>query len=843
MLNIQIDTCEKKAEENSSIVDAAADSDGKSLEAERAECISSIIQAMNVSYKEAEDMLEYAQTQLGMNVRIYSKYAFFNVPKGQQEVMLEKIKIAEQRQLEKTKEQEEKKKKYEAEIARNTGWDIDKVREKIRDAQKRRGITLDEYFENGYYRITAEEQEICHNRLLKEQKEQRRLQEEQQAEARDKVIKTISQQTGQTQLNADEALSSTLAILDITPDEYLNYRVFEVDKEEQQTWYAEIKRLESQKSARSQRSRKALIERAAMHLGVSDAEAKNTLEDISKVYKLTYAEIVSERFYSLPESKKSAVAENILQTRLKTSRENHAKHIHELAEDLECTKKEAKKIIKEAKHRLGVSSYIYTKYRFQDFPIEGQAKWYRSVLVEEEDRLEKQEQTRERKIERLVMRTGWSHAEAEQAMIDALHRSGISFSDYLNNDFYLLSPEEQDKIYKGIEEEREQQKDLERKNCIDVIMENRQCSVEEAESLLSDAEKRLKISPQAYRRYLFFNIPVAEQRERYQEIKDQLSERSHSQIDDYDSYLEKIIEATGWTNSEALKRVRQAKVNSGASWKDFYAFKFWELDDEQQKEFFTTEVSKLVTRKYDDLHTRDIFVNKEVFLKKYKEYLGRNWVISNKVSEQEFTEAFKDINKVLYKPSNNGNSGSGIEVFDLTEGCNDAYKRISHLPRGIVEGYLVQNEEMNKLYPYAVNTVRVASICHNGNVEIPYAILRLGANKSCVDNFTTGGMVADVDLETGRVRTDAVNVHGKRFALHPDTQVAIKGFEIPYFKEGLEIVRRAGHDVNGYIGWDVAICENGPVLIEGNIDPGNRLVQMPYVPEKKGMAYVMRKFL
>ena len=315
------------------------------------------------------------------------------------------------------------------------------------------------------------------------------------------------------------------------------------------------------------------------------------------------------------------------------------------------------------------------------------------------------------------------------------------------------------------------------------------------------------------------------------------------QIDDYESYLNKIINATGWTKETALENVRRAKANCGASWKDFYAFKLWDRTEEQQREFFTTEVSQAVTKKYYDLRSRDIFVNKEYYLEKFKDYLGRNWVVSNNVTEEEFAEAFKNDVKVMYKPSNNGNSGGGIEVFDVSNGCKEAYEQISKLPRGIVEGFLIQHADLSKLYPHSVNTIRVATICHDGKVEIPYAILRMGAYGSCVDNFTTGGMVADVDLETGKTRTHAVDVHGKVFELHPDTQVPIKGYQIPCWHEGLEMVRKAGSQVNGYIGWDLAIGVNGPTLIEGNVDPGNRLLQMPHIPERKGMAHIMRKFL
>ena len=42
------------------------------------------------------------------------------------------------------------------------------------------------------------------------------------------------------------------------------------------------------------------------------------------------------------------------------------------------------------------------------------------------------------------------------------------------------------------------------------------------------------------------------------------------------------------------------------------------------------------------------------------------------------------------------------------------------------------------------------------------------------------------------------------------------------FNEAVELVKKAAKVVPeiGYIGWDVAISENGPIIIEGNCFPG-----------------------
>ena len=63
--------------------------------------------------------------------------------------------------------------------------------------------------------------------------------------------------------------------------------------------------------------------------------------------------------------------------------------------------------------------------------------------------------------------------------------------------------------------------------------------------------------------------------------------------------------------------------------------------------------------------------------------------------------------------------------------------------------------------------------------------------------------------------------------IHPGTDIFMLGQLIPYWEEVKNLCCKAANKINQvrYIGWDVAIKEDGPILIEGNHDPDLDLVE------------------
>lgn len=136
---------------------------------------------------------------------------------------------------------------------------------------------------------------------------------------------------------------------------------------------------------------------------------------------------------------------------------------------------------------------------------------------------------------------------------------------------------------------------------------------------------------------------------------------------------------------------------------------------------------------------------------------------------------------------------------------------------------------MAEINPGSVNTIRVNSVIDtHGNVEVFSAVLRAGARADVVvDNSHSGGIAYPIDIPTGIVYAVGLNFKNEKFVVHPSTGKIVLGFKVPLWNECLEMVRRAAKKFPQarFIGWDVAITEMRPVLIEANFGPGGDLYQ------------------
>ena len=137
----------------------------------------------------------------------------------------------------------------------------------------------------------------------------------------------------------------------------------------------------------------------------------------------------------------------------------------------------------------------------------------------------------------------------------------------------------------------------------------------------------------------------------------------------------------------------------------------------------------------------------------------------------------------------------------------------------IIQSKLEQHPDLARLNPTSVNTIRVLSYRKENEVIILYAVIRIGRLGKVVDNETAGGIKADINLQTGRIKGPAFGSPTEKNMPQTDSGVDLDDYLIPSFPQVLDFVRNL-HMRLPYarmVGWDISVDTNGnPVMIEWN---------------------------
>lgn len=257
-----------------------------------------------------------------------------------------------------------------------------------------------------------------------------------------------------------------------------------------------------------------------------------------------------------------------------------------------------------------------------------------------------------------------------------------------------------------------------------------------------------------------------------------------------------------------------------AGYHDYLEFEFYNLNKEERKTYITRGINNQIVHKFNKKEEWYKFDDKVIFQQLFNEYTKRAFLyLDNNLAE--FEEFFKRNKVIIVKPKD-GEGGEGVEklVYESNINISKLYTKLVSNNQLLVEECIVQHEKMNELYDGSVNTIRMFTFIKDENTHFLGAVLKLG-NGGIIDNFAGGGMYTILD-DTGKIVYKAIDKDDNTFDVHPITKKSIIGFEVPMFQEAVDLVCNAAKVIPevGYVGWDVAISKDGPLIIEGNCYPG-----------------------
>ncbi|MEF2691001.1 MAG: sugar-transfer associated ATP-grasp domain-containing protein [Bacilli bacterium] len=295
------------------------------------------------------------------------------------------------------------------------------------------------------------------------------------------------------------------------------------------------------------------------------------------------------------------------------------------------------------------------------------------------------------------------------------------------------------------------------------------------------------------------------------------------------STIDEIHELSGKSKIYLFFDIINCALRYQSGYVDYLLFEMWRLNKDERKTVLTRGKNNVFVKYYNNPSYNHIFLNKNEFNEKFKKYLNREYIILNGNNKDEFNKFLKGKKVIFCKPTS-GTHGDSMEKIVISEFKGDLYDYLYNKNLILVEEVVIQCEEMNKLYPYAINTVRIITVHkYEGEVLVVAAYQRIGNHGYIVDNYNGGGMVVPINEKTGIIEYPAVDKRKQIYYKHPMTDTPIVGFKVPKFSSAVNLAKKAAKVIDEirYVGWDIAITDKGPVIIEGNEYPGHDIYQLP----------------
>ena len=283
----------------------------------------------------------------------------------------------------------------------------------------------------------------------------------------------------------------------------------------------------------------------------------------------------------------------------------------------------------------------------------------------------------------------------------------------------------------------------------------------------------------------------------------------------------------------------------GGGYYDYCTFAFYNLNGRERDTFMTRLRSKRINTALNDPKYQHFFQNKGEFNQVFSSYLRRDYLAIDG-AEQNDVRRFFHSHPVFFAKPVSGECGIGCMLVRRRDfpddGACEAFLRGNGCT--LLEEPIIQHHAMRSVYPHAVNCLRIMTLIDDGGTpRCIYATQKFGMNGRVVDN---SALRSPVDLETGRILFPAVSgATGEVFTEHPESHVKMQGFQVPHFSEAVELCLQAAAVIPQirYVGWDVAITDAGPVIVEGNTSCAYDFWQLPpHTPNKTGVMPIFRRY-
>ncbi|GAB3270031.1 sugar-transfer associated ATP-grasp domain-containing protein [Microbacterium lacusdiani] len=257
------------------------------------------------------------------------------------------------------------------------------------------------------------------------------------------------------------------------------------------------------------------------------------------------------------------------------------------------------------------------------------------------------------------------------------------------------------------------------------------------------------------------------------------------------------------------------------AFQDYVDYDFAMLTKQERATYMTHPVSMQLAARFARRDKRVLFENKIEFNKVFADFLKRDWMIVEPGGADAVREFAQKHGTIIAKVPVS-HMGLGVRRYHAADVSDwDAFHRgLIERDEVLLEQVIEQHADLAAVCPGTVNTTRVTAFFDGTDVHI-LAIAQKFGRGAVSDQMSYGGFYTMLH-DDGKAFGPGYDSHGHVHEKHPDTGFPIADFRLPMMDEVrafIDQVARVVPEVQ-YVGWDVVVSPEGPVLVEGNWGAG-----------------------
>ena len=183
-----------------------------------------------------------------------------------------------------------------------------------------------------------------------------------------------------------------------------------------------------------------------------------------------------------------------------------------------------------------------------------------------------------------------------------------------------------------------------------------------------------------------------------------------------------------------FKDLKRAYFDYGWEPYEYFQFEFFNKSVDEIKSYIPTKEHIKMVYFFNTEEDIKFLQNKYKTYTRYKDFFKRQVAYITKRNADVLTSMLKSHDRLILKPVD-GTFGEGVRVINCKDYVDNHFLLFQEYPSGdfLVEELIDQLDDLARLHPASVNTIRIYSICYGSEVVVFHPWLRIGKGGSVLE--------------------------------------------------------------------------------------------------------------